>query len=150
MKQPRSDDNNDTLPPLGPVGWRNGRYFHWSKRVVIGLAALTLLFGGGAMGAKVAVDIMQVQAVGELKQIVVGARAAAEKEHTGLTRVIGEMVRQQRIANFIMSRGCKDCPRLREPIEMREELESAELKESLSTAPQRKPYLYERREQERR
>src|SRR3972149_6497938 len=108
MKQPRSDDNNDTLPPLGPVGWRNGRYFHWSKRVVIGLAALTLLFGGGAMGAKVAVDIMQVQAVGELKQMVVGARAGAGKGHNGFWRVTRHTARAKPFGRLIMSRGCKD------------------------------------------
>ncbi len=131
------------------AAWLNGDRFHWPKRVVIGLAALTLLFGGGAMGAKVTVDIMAVRAVGELKETVIAARTAAGIEHNGLKKVVEEMVRQQRIANFLASRACKECPRLREPIEMREELESSELKERIGTATRHKPYLYERREGER-
>ncbi len=102
------------------------------------------------MGAKVTVDIMALRAVGGLKETVIGARGAAGKEHSDLTKVVLEMVRQQRIANYLASVACRECPRLRMPTEVREEIESAELKESLGTAARRKPYLYERREEDRR
>lgn len=117
----------------------------WSKSTVAAMSCVALLVGGGALGAKIAVDLLGVVALGETKNAVVAMRVASEKEHAALSRVVGEMVRQQKIANFLASRACKDCPRLLMPPEVREELESSELKESLGAAQRRQPYLYERR-----